>query len=234
MRIRRSQPTWTDDIHLHTSSRWFRCHHHHWVVVMPVVRRMLHHAASKLAYIALSSAISCRSSIFKVVSPPLGWSTLSYGLNVVTRDVHWSCWRLLMCPSQDPFICVSHCWLYLCLCRSLSSLPDPDVDISVLVYNVEDTSFHYGSCDCKFVLCLFCECPGVCTMSKLATHMRYLYTCVLRQIAMLHLKIHRISYPGFGVCRPACHYSSLYRPYIIFFLVTSSDAVVVYVYSSHV
>ncbi len=63
MRIRRSQPTWTDDIHLHTSSRCFRCHHHHWAVVMPVVRRMLHHAASKLACIALSSAISCRSSI---------------------------------------------------------------------------------------------------------------------------------------------------------------------------
>ena len=34
------------------------------------------------------------------------------------------------------------------------------------------------------------------------------------------------SYPGFGVCRPACHDSSLY----IFVLVTFREAVVVCVY----
>ena len=94
----------------------------------------------------------------KIVSPPLGCSPSSYFLvvclHVVTRDVHWSYLRLLMCPSQDHFIFFSHWWLYLCL---LSSLSDPDVGLSVLVCNVEHTSFHVGPCDRKFVLRLFCE-----------------------------------------------------------------------------
>ena len=40
------------------------------------------HAASKLACLALSSAISCRSSICQAFSPPLGLSPLSYFLVV--------------------------------------------------------------------------------------------------------------------------------------------------------
>ena len=35
MRIRRSQPTWTEYIHLHTASRCLLCHHHHCTAVVP-------------------------------------------------------------------------------------------------------------------------------------------------------------------------------------------------------
>ena len=44
----------------------------------------------------------------QVVSPPLGWSPchriLSYGLQVVTREVHRSYLRRLICSAQDHFI----------------------------------------------------------------------------------------------------------------------------------
>ena len=33
-------------------------------------------------------------------------------------------------------------------------LPDPDVGVSIFVCNVEHTSFHFGLCGRKFVLCL--------------------------------------------------------------------------------
>ena len=41
---------------------------------------------------------------------------------------------------------------------------DPDVGISMFVCDVEYTSFHFGLCGRKFVLCLFGQCPGLCTI----------------------------------------------------------------------
>ena len=43
-------------------------------------------------------------------------------------------------------------------------LPDPDVGISIFVCDVENTSFHFGLCGRKFVLWLFGQCPGLCTI----------------------------------------------------------------------
>ena len=43
-------------------------------------------------------------------------------------------------------------------------LPDPDVGLSIFVCDVEHTSFHFGMCAHKFVLCLFGQCPGFCTI----------------------------------------------------------------------
>ena len=43
-------------------------------------------------------------------------------------------------------------------------LPDPDVGLSIFVCDVEHTSFHFGLCGRKFVLCLFGECPCLCTI----------------------------------------------------------------------
>ena len=40
-------------------------------------------------------------------------------------------------------------------------LPNPDVGPSIFVCDVEHTSFHFGLCGRKFVLCLFGQCPGV-------------------------------------------------------------------------
>ena len=43
-------------------------------------------------------------------------------------------------------------------------LRDPDVGLSILVWDVEHTSFHFGLCGRKFVLSLFGQCPGLCTI----------------------------------------------------------------------
>ena len=37
-------------------------------------------------------------------------------------------------------------------------LPNPDVGPSIFVCDVEHTSFHFGLCGRKFVLCLFGQC----------------------------------------------------------------------------
>ena len=62
---------------------------------------------------------------------------------------------------QGPFH-LSHIADYIC---NICPLPDPDVGLSILVFDVEHTSFHFGLCGRKFVLCLFGQCPGLCTMS---------------------------------------------------------------------
>ena len=43
-------------------------------------------------------------------------------------------------------------------------LPNPDVGPSIFVCDVEHTSFHFGLCGRNFVLCLFGQCPGLCTI----------------------------------------------------------------------
>ena len=64
-------------------------------------------------------------------------------------------------------------------------LPDPDVGPSIIVCDVEHTSFHFGLCGRKFVLCLFGQCPGLCTIC----HISWQHTGV----------VHR-SVSVFGVC----------------------------------
>ena len=46
-------------------------------------------------------------------------------------------------------------------------LPNPDVGPSIFVctFDVEHTSFHFGLCGRKFVLCLFGQCPGPKTIN---------------------------------------------------------------------
>ena len=57
-------------------------------------------------------------------------------------------------------------------------LPDPDFGLSILVCDVEHTSFHFGLCGRKFFLCLFGQCPCRSLrhkkiMSQLAAHRSY-------------------------------------------------------------
>ena len=111
----------------------------------------------------------CVAPVFvQVVSPSLGWSPLSSflviwspsgntrGPSVVFEAVD------MPCPGPLYF---SHIADYV---YDFYPLPDPDVGPSVLVCNVcdvEHTSFHCGLCGRKFVLFLFGESPGLCTMS---------------------------------------------------------------------
>ena len=43
-------------------------------------------------------------------------------------------------------------------------LPGPDVGLSIFVCDVEHTSFYFGLCGRRFVLCLFGQCPCLCTI----------------------------------------------------------------------
>ena len=100
----------------------------------------------------------------QIVSPPLGWSPLTYflviwspsgdarGPSVVFEAVD------MPCPGPFHF---SHSVDYI---YEFCPLPNPDVGPSIFVCDVEHTSFHFGLCGRKFVLCLFGQCPGLCTI----------------------------------------------------------------------
>ena len=89
----------------------------------------------------------------QVVSPPLGWSPLSSFL------VIWSpsgdargpsvIFEAVNMPCRGPFH-FSHSVDYI---YEFCPLPNPDVGPSIFVCDVEHTSFHFGLCGRKFVLC---------------------------------------------------------------------------------
>ena len=79
-------------------------------------------------------------------------------------------------------------------------LPNPDVGPSIFVCDVEHTFFHFGLCGRKFVLCLFGQCPGLCTICHSWQH-----TGVVHLSLQADGKVAFEDIPVFGVCRPACH-----------------------------
>ena len=89
----------------------------------------------------------------QVVSPPLGWSPSgdTLGPSVVFAAVD------VLCPGPLSVDCVYERYL----------LPDPDVGPSV---HVENMYFHFGMCGRNFVLCLFGQCPGLCTIFHSCQH----------------------------------------------------------------
>ena len=134
------------------------------------------------------------------VSPPLGWSPLSSflviwspsgdarGPSVVFEAVN------MPCPGPFHF---SHSVDYI---YEFCPLPDPDVGHSIFVCDVEHTSFHFGLCGRKFVMCLFGQCPGLCTICHSWQH-----TGVVHLSLQADGKVAFEDIPVFGVCRPACH-----------------------------
>ena len=99
----------------------------------------------------------------QVVSPPLGWSPLSYflviwspsgdtrGPSVVFEAV------IMLCAGHFIFLSVDYIY-------DFCPLPDPDVGLSIFVCDVEHISFHFGLCGLKWVLGLFGQCSGLCTI----------------------------------------------------------------------
>ena len=117
----------------------------------------------------------CVAPVFvQVISPPLGWSPLPSFL------VIWSpsgdtrgpsvVFEAVDMPCPGPFR-VSYSVDYYDICP----LPDPDVGLSIFVYAVEHTSFHFGLCGRKFVLCLCGQCPGLCTIWHSWQHTRVVH-----------------------------------------------------------
>ena len=100
----------------------------------------------------------------QVVSPPLGWSPLSSFLVIwsPSGDARGPSvdFEAVNMPCPGPFH-FSHSVDYI---YEFRPLPDPDVGPSIFVCDVEHTSFHFGLCGGTFVLCLFGQCPGLCTI----------------------------------------------------------------------
>ena len=120
--------------------------------------------------ITLSCAVLCnivslqylsRSSLQRLAGLPCRLF-LSYGLQVVTREVHRLSLRRLICPAQDNFIFLT---VYIISMTFVLSLTQVLVLLSLYVmFSIQGcTSFHFGLCGRKFVLCLFGQCPGLCT-----------------------------------------------------------------------
>ena len=98
------------------------------------------------------------------VSPPLGWSPLpsflfiwspsgdARGTSVFFETVD------MPCPGPFHF---SHSVDYI---YEFCPIPGPDVGPSIFVCDFEHTSFHFGMCGRKFVMCLFGQCPCLCTI----------------------------------------------------------------------
>ena len=84
-----------------------------------------------------------RSSLRRLAGLPLRLC-LSYGLQVVTSEVHRSSLRRLVCPVQDHYILFT--LLVICITIVLSL-----IQMIVLVRDAETTSFHFGLGGRKFV-----------------------------------------------------------------------------------
>ena len=129
-----------------------------------------------------------RSSLHRLAGLPYRLF-LSYGLQVVTRAVHRLSLRRLICPAQDHFICLT-------------------------VHIISMTFFPLlGLCGRKFVLCLFGQCPGLCTICHSWQH-----TGVVHLSLQADVKVAFEDIPVFSVCRPACHDSSLDLFVLVLFL----------------
>ena len=170
--------------------------------------------------INLSCAVLChivslqylsRSSIHRVAGLPCRLFLSYYGLQMVTREVHRSSLRRLICPAQDHFIfltilIISMTFILSKMLVCLSSYVMLSILLSV-----------FGLCGRKFVLGLFGQCPGICTICHSWHH-----TGVVHLSLQADGKVDFEDIPVFGVCRPACHNSSLY----LFVLGLFLDAVV--------
>ena len=135
---------------------------------------------------------------------------LSYGLQVVTHEVHRSSLKRLICPAQDHFIVLTVLIITMTVVLSLTQML---VFLSLYDSDVEYTSFHFGLCSRKFVLCLFGQCPCLCIICHSWQHTGIVYMSLQADCNVAFEDI-----PVFGVCRPACHDSSLYLFVQVIFL----------------
>ena len=53
--------------------------------------------------------------------------------------------------------------------------PAPHVALCVLVCDVEHASFHFSLCGRRFIMCLFVECPCICTRCHIMQHTWYVH-----------------------------------------------------------
>ena len=100
-----------------------------------------------------------RSSLHRLAGLPCRLF-LSYGLQLVTREVHRSSLRRLICPAQDHFICLTVLIISMTFVLSLTQML---VFLSLYVMLSILLSI-FCLCGRKFVLCLFGQCLCLCTI----------------------------------------------------------------------
>ena len=180
----------------------------------PVVGRRPQLAVSKLPCLVLSSAISCRSSICPG-RLPTAWlvSLVVFSCHMVSgsgvRRGPSVVFEAVDMPCPGPF----HFYHSVHYIYDFCPLPVPDVGPSIFVCDFEHTSFHFGLCGHNFVLGLFGQCPGLCTICHSWQH-----TWVVHLSLQADGKVAFEDIPVFGICRPACHNSSLYLFVVVLFL----------------
>ena len=136
--------------------------------------------------ITLSCAFLChivalqylsRSSLHRLAGLPCRLF-LSYGLQVVTREVHRSSLRRLICPAQDHFICLTVLIISMTFVLSLTQML---VFLSLYVM----LSILLSTLVCA-AASLFCACLVSVQISApyvIAGSTQELYTCLFRQMA---------------------------------------------------
>ena len=149
----------------------------------------------------------------QVVSPPLGWSPLSSvlvmwspshdtrGPSVVFEAVDMPCAGLFN------FYHRVHC-IYIQYMTSVLSLTHNYVGPSIFVCDVEHTYFHFGLCGRKFVMCLFGQCQGFCTICHSWQHTGVVHLSIQADGKVV-LKISRCL--AYGVCNYNHHHNYHHR-----------------------
>ena len=122
----------------------------------PVVLQMPEYAASKSVCVELSSNRSypssiCPTSSLHRVSDLSRRIILSYGIQVVTREVHRSCLRLVMFPTQDNFIVLT--LLIMSMTCILSRNQMLVLSSLYVIWSMFDGGPSYRKC----VMCLFSQ-----------------------------------------------------------------------------
>ena len=172
----------------------------------PVVGRRPQHAVSKLPCLVLSSAISCRSSICLGRLSTACRLFLSYGLQMVTREVHRSSLRRLICPAQDHFI-----FLTVLIISKTFVLSLTQTLVFLYLYVMLSILLSILVCAATILFCVCLVSVQVSAPYVIAGCTHELYTCLFRQMARLLLKMSRyLAY--------ACHDSSVYLFVLVLFL----------------
>ena len=167
-----------------------------------------------------------RSSLHRLAGLPCRLF-LSYGLQVVTREVHRSSLRRLICPAQDHFIFLTVLIISMTVVLSLTQRL-----VFLSLYVMLSILLAIFVCAAASLFCACLVSVQVSAPYVIAGSTQELYTCLFRQMARLLVE----GVPVFGVCRPACHDSSLYLFVLVLFLedvVLSQVHVALYIFYQH-
>ena len=126
-----------------------------------------------------------RSSLHRLAGLPCRLF-LSYGLQLVTREVHRSSLRRLICPAQDHFIFLTVLIISMTFVLSLTQML-----VFLSLYVMLSILLSIFVCAAASLFCACLVSVHVSAPYVIAGSTQELYTCLFRQMARLLLKISR-------------------------------------------